>query len=353
MGFRGVNNQTPFNADITILNDINGNEVLVVYVKATYSIIDPHTLALADEQAPLEMAGAYYGEPGKSSLKTAPESCFDKQTTDVCMLGHAHAPGGQSTTELDVVLRVENIVKTVRVYGDRVWRFVTDNTGHSFTQISEPQPFLMMPLRYENAFGGKDETPEDDVDHEWEERNMIGKGIVSKNSQSEDFIQLPNLEDPDNLINSITDRPQPAGFGPIPGDWQPRRAYAGTYEEQWERERKPLLPEDFDIRFFNAAHPNLIAPEFLTGYEEVEIINASSLGHLHFRLPGDVPNIVVTMSGKKHIHLDTKLDTLTIDTDDHTVQLLWRTGMPIKDSMHELDEVHTWILSKLVANSAV
>jgi len=352
VGYRGVNNQTPFIADITILNDVDGREILVVYVKATYSIVDPHTLALADEQAPLEMAGAYYGEPGKSSLKVAPESCFDKLSTDICMLGHAYAPGEEPVARLDVVLRVEEIVKKVRVFGDRVWRFVTDNTGQSYTEISEPQPFVNMPLRYENAFGGKDETPEDEGDHVWEERNMVGKGIVSKSSQSEDFIHLPNLEDPDNLINSIEDRPQPACFGPIPADWQPRRAYAGTYGEQWEQERKPLLPEDFDLRFFNAAHPDLIAPGFLNGYEEVEIINASPMGRLHFRLPGEVPNIIVTLSGKRHVNLDTKLDTLTIDTDERTVQLLWRASMPIAGSMHELDQVHTWIISKLASNSA-
>jgi hypothetical protein len=352
VGYRGVNNQTPFNSDITILNDINGKEILVVYVKATYKIVDPHTLALTDEQAPLEMAGAYYGNPGESSLKTAPESCFDKLSTDICMLGHAHAPQGQAVNQLDVMLRVEDIVKAIRVFGDRVWRFVTDNTGHSFTEISVPQPFLTMPLRYEYAFGGKDETPEDEADHEREERNIIGKGIVSENSRSEEFIQLPNLEDPANLIESIEDRPQPACFGPIPGDWQPRRAFAGTYGEEWEKERKPLLPNDFDPKFFNAAHPDLIAPGFLNGYEEVEIINASPMGRLHFRLPGDVPNIVVTLSNKQHIHLETKLDTLTIDTDDHTVQLLWRAGMPISGRMHELYEVHTWIISKLAGNSA-
>lgn len=352
MGYRGVNNQTPFNADAIILNDMDGKEVLVVYVKATYCIVDQHTLTLADEQVPLAMAGAYYGEPGESSLINAPECCYDKLSTDICLLGHAHAPQEHVVNQLDVMLRVEDIVKTVRVFGDRVWRFVTDNTGHSYTEISVPQPFTKVPLRYENAFGGKDTTPEDEADHEREERNVIGKGIVSQNSQSEDFIQLPNLEDPDNLIESITDRPQPACFGPIPGDWLPRREYAGTYGEQWENERKPLLPEDFDLRFFNAAHPDLIAPNFLTGYEEIEIINASEMGRLHFRLPGEVPNIVVSLSGDQHIHIQTRMDTLTINTDDHTVQLLWRASMPVSNIMHELDEVHTWIISKLVEQPA-
>ena len=352
MGYRGVNNQTPFNADITILNDINGNEILVVYVKATYSIVDPHTLVLAQEQESIMMTGAYYGEPGSSSLKVAPESCFSKLSTDICMSGHAHAPQEQTVNQIDVTLRVEDIVKTIRVFGDRVWRFVTDNTGHSYTEISVPQPFVKIPLRYEYAFGGKDETPEDEADHEWDERNIIGKGIVSRNSQSEDFVKLPNLEDPDNLVSAISDRPQPACFGPIPGDWQPRRAYAGTYGDEWETTRKPLLPEDFDPRFFNAAHPDLIAPAFLNGYEEIEIVNASEMGHLHFRLPGDVPNIVVTFSGKRHIHLDTKLDTLSIDTDENLVKLLWRASMPINNQMHLLDEVHTWIISKLASYSA-
>ena len=38
----------------------------------------------------------------------------------------------------------------------------------------------------------------------------------------------------------------PAGYGPIDPGWLPRRALAGTYDDRWNRTKKPLLPDDFD-----------------------------------------------------------------------------------------------------------
>jgi hypothetical protein len=48
-------------------------------------------------------------------------------------------------------------------------------------------------------------------------------------------------------------RPSPAGFGPIACHWQPRVGFAGTYGDAWVANRLPLLPDDFDDRFFQSA----------------------------------------------------------------------------------------------------
>jgi hypothetical protein len=64
-----------------------------------------------------------------------------------------------------------------------------------------------------------------------------------------------------------------------------RRRYGGTYDERWQREHCPLPPKDFDLRFFNAADPELIATDYLRGDEPVALLNLSQHGLLRFKLP--------------------------------------------------------------------
>lgn len=350
MAYQGIENNSHFVAEFVIHPDLGMNDQLIVLVKATYDIVDPHTIKLAEQQLPINLAGRYLGEPGASSLLYPSEFCVEKCSTDIYLHGHAQTPDQSQHTVLDVGLRVGDVQKVVRVFGDRVWLFKTyTEAGVERTEcsISEPQPFTTMPLIYENAFGGKDTTPEDEKNHVFDERNFVGKGIITEHSQHEDFVHLPNLEDPLALIQTIADRPVPAGFGPIPGEWLPRRQYAGTYDDKWEKERKPLLPTDFSPKFFNAAHSDLIAPNFLLGNEEVEIVNASSLGRLHFNLPAEIPGISVQMVQEKPDLTKTRLDSIMINTDNHTVELLWRASYKIQNRIADLEKIYVWEMNYL------
>ncbi|WP_455203499.1 DUF2169 family type VI secretion system accessory protein [Kaarinaea lacus] len=343
MAYKGIENKSHFEAELVIHPDLSLNDQLLVLVKATYEIADAHTLKLAEKQLPINLTGVYMGEPGKSSLLYPSECCIEKNSTDVYLHGHAQTPEQQPQTMLDVGLRVgEDIRKVVRVYGDRMWQFVDDGNGGARAQITEPKPFTKMPLIYENAFGGIDETPEKEEEHEFEWRNPIGKGMMAENSLHEEFVYLPNIEQPDQLISSYTDRPLPAGFGPIPEDWEPRRKLAGTYDEEWERTRMPMLPEDFDRRFFNSAHPDLVAGRFLDGNEDVEIVNASPMGHLHFNLPAEIPGVSVQMREVKPEVIRTLLDSIMINTDNNTVELLWRATCKIQNQIADLEKIYVW-----------
>ena len=148
---------------------------------------------------------------------------------------------------------------------------------------------------------------------------------------------LPNLEDPKHLISSYTDKPPPAGFGFISPNWEPRAQYAGTYDETWQKERMPLLPLDFDRRFFNAASPGLVAPGYLRGDEPVMITNASPNGRLTFNLPGiPPPRVKVALRGNKEHVLQTNLDTVIINTDENKVFLLWRSHLVVRNGPHDV-----------------
>src|SRR5215469_9031201 len=116
-----------------------------------------------------------------------------------------------------------------------------------------------MPLLYERAFGGWDCTDEDPQKHRYEPRNPAGTGFRHTH-RAEDEFALPNIEDPAQPFRTYGERPPPAGFGFIAANWLPRLSFAGTYDRAWDDERKPLLPTDFDRRFFNGASTGLIAP---------------------------------------------------------------------------------------------
>lgn len=334
MAYQGITNETPYYAEPQLLQDEEGRDVLVVYVKAAYAIQPEGQLVLAENQIPVNPAGEYFGEPGKSSLKYAPECAFAKLATDVILIGHAYAPEQVPVTQLDVSLRVGALQKSVRVFGDRVWE-----KGFFGWRISDPQSLTTMPLIYERAFGGKDVSHEDAKNHEYELRNPLGVGLMARKTALNAPLPLPNLEDPKNLIQKITDRPPPAGFGCIAPDWHPRLPLAGTYDEAWQQQRMPLLAKDFNRAFFNAAGLDLIAPAFLTGSEDIEVINATPQGRLAFRLPGQAPRVFLTMSGEDEQDLPVTLDTVTINTDESVLVLLWRASASVFQRIYDMERI--------------
>jgi hypothetical protein len=241
-------------------------------------------------------------------------------------------------SQLDVYLKVGPVAKMVRVFGDRFWHYYEDQ-GQEVWAMTECKPFTSMPLIYENAFGGMDDTPENEKHHVIDERNPIGKGIIAKHNSQEHQVPMPNLEDPKHLMRSPTDRPMPAGFGFISPHWHTRRQYAGTYDETWQSSRMPLLPEDFDRKFFNAAHPDLIVDGFLKGNEPVKVINASPMGTIEFNQPVYKPVVEVLMKLTNKVTLTVQLDTVIINTNDHTFQQLWRAELPIAGRIDELEQI--------------
>lgn len=330
MADKGLVNETPFEAQELFLADEEGRDLLAVVVKATYAIRLGEPLELAAEQVPVNLTGTYYGDPAEFSARFEPEVAFTKLATDVVLVGHAYPsrPGARHT---DVALQVGPIKKSVRVFGDRRWI-----SSMGFEKISDPAPFEHIPLQWERAFGGWDRTTSDPDAHRVEKRNPVGVGFRDKVlGVRMDGIPLPNLEDPRVLIRNPADRPAPAGFGFIGPHWEPRVQHAGTYDEAWQEARMPLLPKDFDRRFFNAAPPDQITPRYLTGDEPVAIANASPEPLLSFRLPGEPPpRLTVVYRRRADEPLQAQLDTVILDTDTMQVLLLWRAHTLIPDGPH-------------------
>lgn len=337
MAYRGLENNTPYKAELALLADENSRDIMLVLVKQTYDIHPDGKLTVAEEQVDICFEGEYFGEPGESSLKVAPEANFCKLATDVVLIGQAYAPKGVPVSELDAGIKVGELQMHVKVFGDRIWK-KNVTAGIVNWYRTEPQAFTTMPLVFENAFGGKDLTPDNQAHYAFEPKNLVGKGVIAKKSKL-DEVFLPNIEDPRNLIKSPGDRPTPVGFGFVSPDWQPRLNYAGTYDKQWEQNRLPKLPLDFKREFFNAAHPMLTAKRFLNGDEPVILVNVCEQGNITFNLPGQKPQIQIKFQFKDPQELNLDLDTVIINTDDMQAILLWRATRDIFNRIYEIEKI--------------
>ena len=335
MAYKGINNTTPYPAEPVFLSDEEGRDLLIVMVKSTYAINNDCELELSETQIPLVLGGEHYTGPNDSGLKFAPEACFAKEATDIAIIGHAWPPEGVAK-KVDATVFIGNIQKTIRVFGDRIWK--KKGLLLKTWKKTKPLPFIKIPIVWERAFGGQDLSAKKKKKHEFEKRNLIGTGMISKSSLLKE-VPMPNIEDPKNLLKSPKDRPEPAGFGFISPEWEPRIQYAGTYDDAWMKKRMPLLPEDFKKRFLNAAQPDLISDGFLQGNENVTLVNISERGKLSFKLPGGKPDIQVKIQTDHSIDLDVVIDSLIINTDDHTVQILWRSEWPAQNRMYHIEEI--------------
>jgi hypothetical protein len=334
MGHAEIVNRTPFAFEASITADEEGCPLLVPIVKATYDIQREGSLVVAEKQRPVTLAGELYGKPGVSSYKYEPECAFMKPATDVVLIGEAHPPVA-SATEVYVSLRAGSLEKTVRVVGDRFW-----SRSLGMIVATAAEPIQTIPLTWERAFGGWDRSHPDPEKHALELRNPVGTGFRSKHGRFEDGVRLPNIEDPRRPITGYSDSGLPVGFGFTSSDWQPRAAFAGTYDEKWTDERMPLLPVDFDRRFFNAAAPGLTAAGYFRGNEAVVVENASACGTIAFHLPGAPPPLCqVRMAGRGTASVSTKLDTVIINTYEDLLILIWRGYHRIPNGPHDVDEI--------------
>src|SRR5690625_7103733 len=100
------------------------------------------------------------------------------------MLGTACTVDQRKVRQMDVKLSVGSRSKTVRVFGDRIWQQGV---------MSDPQPFSVMPLIYEKAYGGSVEADGQVIVAE--ERNPEGTGCSGgRTARDMEGQLLPNRE---------------------------------------------------------------------------------------------------------------------------------------------------------------
>lgn len=321
-----VDNKTEFAVHPQLLLDRDG-EKLVAIVKAGFELQDDGSLELAppDRKRPIRFADVPWGEPPeKSSIAYPADVCLRKPGVDVIVVGKAHAPGGKPVPSFDAYVRVGPYQRTLRLFGTRLWAGPGD-------ALTAPSPVAEVELKWEHAWGGFDDSDPSAIVADM--RNPIGVGVV-RDASALKHAPGPSIEDPGMLIASARTKPPPAGVLPIGRAWDPRRAYAGTYDELWQETRAPLPPDDFDDRFNLCGAPGLSGESLLRGDEEVATMNLLPGGGARsFRLPRVGVVIEFRIKGKDPIRFEPHLDTLLLDfletgpEKPPCVELTWRASV--------------------------
>jgi hypothetical protein len=323
-------NRTPYAAERFFARDVDGAEVWIVAVKGTFRIGDGGATEVAAEQAPVTLVPEHFGAPTRSSLRSDTDLVLTKPGTDVLVCGAAHAPRGKPAARVEVGLRCGPIAKRLLVHGDRTYR-----RGVVDVAPSEPEPFVTMPIRYERAFGGIDP-----VSGAREPRNPVGIGFAEAAARLVGT-PAPNVEAPGAPIASWKDRPAPAGFGPVARTWAPRLAFAGTYDRAWQEERAPLVPADFDPRFYLSAPVDQQVPAYLREGTPVELLNLTPDGLLRFDLPRVRP-CFRTYFGRDIVEHRPRLHTMLVVPEERRVSLVWHTAVPCQGRDHRLERTVVW-----------
>ena len=325
-----------------------GEQSFAVLVKRTYRIEADAPATRIEEDRPFRLIDEYYdaGDPEWSVVQYESEVAPFKHFTDVVVVAKAYAPRGVPTARMSVGVQVGDRRKILVVTGDRRCHF-RQNAAPVF---SDPEPFQEMEIRYDRAYGGRDETSIPTIPFIYP-RNFMGVGVALKNVEAAvEGLALPNIEDPQDLLTperviiEEPDRwhlqPLPQGFGWRQRAWYPRSALLGSFPPFLDpgtvtaEEQMGLLPRDhvalakqfrlkpFDARFANGASFGMHFSG-LTGDEAIALGGLTPGGLLRFSLPGETPRIGLDLgAGLKE--LEPVLHTVSIRPEDGELDMIWR-----------------------------
>jgi hypothetical protein len=325
-------NTTGMEAGITVAVDKDARDHCVVVVKGTFQTDSQGRMTLASSQRPLVYVDEHYGEPDATAIRYECDFALQKQWTDVLVVGKAIAPQGQRVTELLVRLEVQGRAKDILVVGERRW-LRTLGSVHQ----SHPVPFTELPLTFDRAFGGQDDSKGPGMG-KVEQRNPTGVGFHPDRGKKEvEGRPLPNLEHPTQRITSYRAQVEPVGLGCIGRNWKPRVDYAGTYDQRWLDEVAPFLPANFDDRYFQSAPADQQFPLF-EGGEVIRCVHMAAHPVVEYCIPSlKVPVSFGFVSGE--VKRFGVLDTVILEPHRSLAILTWRASIPLGKNLHAVRSI--------------
>ncbi|GKX63159.1 DUF2169 family type VI secretion system accessory protein [Pragia fontium] len=400
-------NKTPFDALCYQMVDKNDAEYNVFVAKVGFNLIQQengeYRVDIQDENSvPLSFQDVYAGEMNKSAVLVESDLAPYKPYCDVVINATAYAPGGKACSAFSVKAQLTSLDGEITLWSKEVdiigERRITRNslTAH---HISQPKPFLSLPINYQYAFGGEcvidkqdkrasridkkyqlteeqliaygDFPPCNAIAHTACMSNPIGLGFCESwylDVIKEDCWSAPRIMNVGRALSNshiskmlkgkmdLSDPVySPAGFGFIGRGWSPRLAKAGTYDQEWIDNRHPHLPHDFDFNYWNGAPEDQQVVELPSGLH-VSITNVRPDGEISFNLPNHLAFILLRAE-QGVIPQPMKLDTLLIDTESLTVHLTYRylikADIPISAAEFRYEIHPLTLLDKLYPRSSV
>lgn len=385
-------NHTPFPTLFYSALDVQDREYRVMVMKVVYQLIPKqdqpgHFQAIVqDEDAPpLCLEDTFHGEMNQSSEQEESDLAPFKPKCDVLLHGTGYAPGGKAVPAFPVRLQVGDaegnllLDKQLRVTGERhllrsgILGWAIQGSAWS---LSDPEPCLSLPIRYEYAYGGQCRietdhpnardipqqhrlTPEQiaahptpdnpPIAHTACEFNPVGRAYAEEwwlKASDLQRLPAPRLESPSHpftvelFMQAVSGKAsaasstalRPQGFGPIGRPWLPRRTLAGTYDQTWVEKRHPYLPKDFDFGYWNCA-PKDQQISYPPADLRIGVLNmvspqVSPNGQLVTQLPGHRAFVLARFEGGTPIPMRAVIDTLTLNTDALTLACVWRCLIP-------------------------
>ena len=306
---------------------VNDTEVGVCVAKAAFEILPDGALKTVRPAPDIILEDAFDGDPAMGVATQEQEFAPSKTGTDILIRAIAHAPGGKALSDWPVSVSIpDRLDYTFQVRGPARW-----DSGLLGWKMTDPEPVTEVPISYALAYGGAAQgDPEAEAPEVFEE-NPAGLGYATPESlKGKASFPAPQIgELAEFMRNDVTRDMMVHGTGPIAKAWVPRRAFAGTFDEEWEQTRHPRMPRDYDLSFWNCAHPRLQLRPFLRGDETIILTNMTpGGGPRRITLPGIRIMLAATGDGISKNHT-MKLDTVDIDVSDsdptrHRVNILWR-----------------------------
>jgi len=330
-----LTNATRFHAAYTMGMEPSGRELLVVVVKATFTLPEDGAEPLpAAEQTALVEADVFEGEPGLSAPVLEGDFAPRKPKCDVILNGTAYAPGGRPIDQVPVRLQLGAFSKSFNVVGPRAW--VNDPFGWKPTR---PIPFVKMPISYGNAFGGRDVSDPDEKNHRWYASNHAGVGFHSNlYAPLVEGKPLPNTEEIGNPVEKPDGKYRPMSFGPMGRAWEPRYKLAGTYDQKWLDDVCPFLPADFKEEYYQCAPADQQIPA-PRGGEEVVLVHLTPRGRTSFRFPAFAPPVTFFPKAGPCEETRTSLDTVVFEPDKGRFSCVARASRPLKKNLFEVEQI--------------
>lgn len=313
------NNQSDFVSEVLPIVDRAGGLARLVVVKATFSLEQPRVLTLAEKQRSVRLGDEYWGAPEIADVRLPTDFCLQKLGTDFVLSGCAVAPIGQTVPFVDVGLRVADRRKVLRVHGERYWK-----RGILGVVPSASNALISVPLAWTRAWGGLDLS---DPDRPLEEsRNPIGSGIAHDPAKLIGSL-APQIEAVKHPITEAGGKNMPQGCSAVGPRFEPRRAAAGTYDKAWLDKTYPARPSDYRPEHENVAAPDLHFAEGLRGGEQVQIVGVHASRLFEFHLPKWLVRVRAKIDDQVH-DLHPPLDTVVVDSEALTLELVWRAIFP-------------------------
>lgn len=274
-------------------------------IKSGFSLENGKLIPLKEQDWPIgEAVKTEYGEFDD-------ETPFRKMGIDVIVLGKAYPNASGPSIRSRVHLQVGELDYAMDIYGDRRWV----RSGQRLV-MSEPEPFESIPLTWENAYGGKCPVETGELPYH---ANPFGRGFYLDEESAEDGL-LPNIEDPENPVQSWEDQPVPRGAAPLSRDSSLRIMNSAEFDDEHNPPRLKMIKPSY----YNNANPELILPEQPAVGTLIRVTGARPDGaDFSFNLPGGTFHNYVQLADRSFI-FPCHLESIYLLTEAQQVVLGFR-----------------------------